>query len=215
MEKENYDEFRTLVQDAQFVAAAAFCHTALNSGADPLYWTTQLGYSHFLNYTDDDAYYNKSLSVFEDLVSQYPTNVNALFWLGYLYHILYNDAGTAKKKLQEALALDPDHPYANLVLAGLLNPDDSYKLLHRALKSQPRNFRVLRQMINMLIETNQRNDAEKTLKIMLTEEPYVELQYGIMNEYINDVLTGASHRDSWQEEARDHLRQLLLRDGQK
>lgn len=43
---------------------------------------------------------------------------------------------------------------------------------------------------------------------MLTNEAYVEQHYGIMNEYINGLLTQATQQQELREEAKAQLEQL-------
>jgi thioredoxin-like negative regulator of GroEL len=106
------------------------------------------------------------------------------------------------------LALNPNHAYANLVLASQPNYQQSAKLLRQVLKQQPNNFRALRQLADVLLASEQKAEAKELLKRILTNEAYIEQQYGIMNEYINDVLTQATQQQELREEAKAQLQHL-------
>lgn len=204
----NYSELESLVKKENFKEAEAFCLAALASEPDHRFWETQLGYLYFLNEKDSDSFYNRAPTVFESLVANNAVDVNAHFWLGWIYMIVLNDSESAQRELREALALDPNHPYANLALASRLNAAEGAELLRRTLKQQPTNFRALRDLADVFLTVSKKTEARSLLKLMLTYEAYIERSYGIMNQYINDVLTGATHEQSWREEARSQLNQL-------
>jgi len=67
---------------------------------------------------------------------------------------------------------------------------------------------VLRQLANVLLASKQKAQVKELLERILTNEAYVEQQYGIMNEYINDVLTQATQQQELREEAKAQLQQL-------
>ena len=180
----------------------------METGVDNLFWQTQIGYICFLNETDIEAYYERSQSVFQSLVIQYPADANAHFWLGYIYCIVFNDIDHARQQLREVLKLNLNHPYANLVLASIPNTEDSTELLRRVLQQQQTNFRALRQMADLLLISKQKSEALQLLRIILTQEAYIEQNYGIMNIYINEVLTGATNQQTFREGVEAKLAQL-------
>ncbi len=157
-------------------------------------------YVLFLNEEDDQSYYNDAPSVFEGLVAKYPEDANAHFWLGYIYNIILNDIVSAQKEMEKCLQLSEDFPYACVVLSGLVGDVDSIILLKRGLKRQPNNFRMLRQLAGILMREGRRSEAKEVLSIILDHRAYVETNYGIMNNYINDVLTAANHEITWRTE---------------
>lgn len=112
------------------------------------------------------------------------------------------------QELRKVLALNPNHAYANLVLADQPDYEQSAKLLRRVLEQQPNNFRALRQLANVLLASEQKAEAKELLERMLTNEAYVEQQYGIMNEYVNEVLTQATQQQELREEAKAQLERL-------
>jgi|GEM_PF-1911899 len=208
MDKFDYSELQRLVDEEDYTGAEAFCLAALDAGLDPQFGETQLGYVYFLNDEDLEAHYVRTVEVFERLVQRQPQDVNARFWLGYVLLIVSNDTENSKIQLREALALKPTQSQANLVLAGLSTGEESIALLRQALKEQPNNFRVLRQLAEILFREGRKDDAREALRTMLVQAPYIEQSYGIMNRYMNDVLTGATHAEIWRQEARSKLDQL-------
>ncbi|MCP2728752.1 tetratricopeptide repeat protein [Limnofasciculus baicalensis] len=204
----NYSELEELVREEDYQGAEAFCQSVLETGVDNLFWQTQIGYICFLNETDIEAYYERSPSVFQSLVIQYPEDANAHFWLGYIYCIVFNDIDNARQQLREVLKINLNHPYANLVLASIPDTEDSAELLRRVLQQQPTNFRALRQMADLLLVSKQKSEALQLLRIILTHEAYIEQNYGIMNLYINEVLTGATNQQTFREGVEANLAQL-------
>lgn len=204
----DYSVIENLVRAEDFDGAEAFCRAALAAGLDPLFWETQLGYIYFLNETDIHANCEQAPSTFESLVAKNPADANAHFWLAYVYWIILCDAKNCIQELKKVLALNPNHAYANLVLAGQSDYKQSAELLRRVLKQQPNNFRALRQLADVLLALKQKTEAKELLEKMLTNEAYVEQHYGIMNEYINGVLTCATQQQELREEAKAQLEQL-------
>ncbi|AFZ24215.1 hypothetical protein Cylst_1969 [Cylindrospermum stagnale PCC 7417] len=205
----NYSELERLVSAEEYDKAEDFCLQVLNTGVESMFWQTQLGYIYFLNEQDIDGYYEKAPSIFQSLVTKYPDNINAHFWLGYIYSVVLNDLDKSILEFKKVLLLNPNHPYTNLVLAGYPDYENSekQKFLSKALKQQPTNLRVLNEMSNLLFAVNQKPDAKKFLENILNYEGYVERDYGIMNQYINDVLTCATHQQNIRQEAKLKLAQ--------
>lgn len=204
----NYFVLEKLVRAEDYDRAEAFCRAVLTAGLDPLFWETQLGYIYFLNEKDDRAWYEQAPSTFESLVAKNPADINARFWLAYIYWIILCDTENSIQELRKVLALNPNHAYANLVLAGQPDYEQSAKLLRWVLKQQPNNFRALRQLADVLLALEQEAEAKELLERILTNEAYVEQQYGIMNEYVNGVLTQATQQQELREEAKAQLDQL-------
>jgi tetratricopeptide (TPR) repeat protein len=204
----DYSKLEDLVRAEDYQQAEVFCRATLAAGLAPLFWETQLGYIYFLNEKDDRAWYEQALPTFESLVAKNPANANARFWLAYVYWIVWDDIENSIQELRKVLALNPNHAYANLVLAGQPDYKQSVELLRKVLKQQPNNFRVLRQLANVLLASKQKAQVKELLERILTNEAYVEQQYGIMNEYINDVLTQATQQQELREEAKAQLQQL-------
>jgi tetratricopeptide (TPR) repeat protein len=189
-----YDSLVQLVQAQKFEQAANFCLQMLGSETTNRFWKTQLGYVYFLNEENVDAHYHKAIATFESLVQEDATDVNALFWLGYLNNIVLNDLEQASYWVQQALSLDEYHPYANLTLAGLtLNNNLNETLLRRVIAVQPRNIRVIVQLCKYLVAENKLDEAKIIYQLLLSNPPYYEENYGVLNDYINEVLTSASH----------------------
>jgi tetratricopeptide (TPR) repeat protein len=210
----NYVQLTQLIALADYSGAEALCYAALSQAVNSHFWRTQLGYVCFLNDRDFEAYYNKAPTVFQSLVAEDPTDANALFWLSYIYNIVLFENEKAKDGLEQVLALEPNHPYANIALSGLtrLEIEQSaavIKCLQHVLRQQPTNFRVLRQLADIFVQTNRKAEAQNLFQRMLSYPAYVEHDYGIMNKYINDVLTGATHEQVWRHEAQLSLKLLI------
>ncbi|MCP2727255.1 hypothetical protein NJ959_02050 [Symplocastrum sp. BBK-W-15] len=76
------------------------------------------------------------------------------------------------------------------------------------LQQQPTNFRALRQMADLLLVSKQKSEALQLIRIILTQEAYIEQNYGIMKIYINEVLTGATNQQTFREGVKTKLAQL-------
>ena len=63
-------------------------------------------------------------------------------------------------------------------------------------------------MVDFLLVSKQKSEALQLLETILTQEAYVEQNYGIMNLYINDVLTGGTNQQAFREGAKLKLEQL-------
>jgi tetratricopeptide (TPR) repeat protein len=200
METIDYGKLLEMVQLENYHDAEILCRQLLLSGSDELFWKTQIGYIHFLNEKSDQSYYSSASSTFQSLVSDYPFDINSHFWLGYMFNIILGDIESAKTELNTCLLLDKHHPYANIVMSGLVEEPENIELLKVALEVQPTNFRVLRQLASMLLEINQHTEALKLFDVILNSPAYIEKDYGIMNRYINDVLTSANHEQLWRAE---------------
>lgn len=88
------------------------------------------------------------------MVAKHPANANAHFWLAYIYWIVLNDIENSIQELRKVLILNPNHGYANLVLAN--QPDHKQNAgLQQVLKQQPNSFRALRQLADVLLTLEQ------------------------------------------------------------
>jgi len=166
------------------------------------FWQTQLGYVYFLGHQVDTVHYYESPSIFKALVATDPQDTNAHFWLGYTIEIVFADNEQARQEHTRVLALDPQHPYANLCLAGLVDRQASVTYLRRTLAIQPANFSALHQLAEILLLNNNHAEIRNILEYMVTHHAYVEQNYGIMNEYINGVFVGSIDEDEWRENVR-------------
>lgn len=206
----NYAELERLVDSEDYDSAAAFCRAAMRTEQDPRFWQTQLGYVCFLNENDLQAFFNEAPAIFESLVATNQSDANAHFWLGYIFIIARANYEAGVREVRKALALDPSHPYANFVLAGRDGPDreETIRLLLQVLRRQPSNFRALQQLADVLVASGRTEEARQVLEAMLTRNAHVEQGYGIMNRYINDVLSGATHEQELREEAAARVARL-------
>lgn len=196
MRATNLTMLDSFVSAGKFNKAEALCLSKLNPQAkDYTLWLTQLGYIYFLNEENTTAYYEKCLPVFIQLVEKDAQNEDALFWLAYLSYIIHHDTEGSKSKLHQLLRLNPAHSYANLVMAGFSDTPDQEKLsyLYGVLKQQPNNLRAAKQSIEILLRYGKVDEARLLWRDLNGNEPYTETNYGIMNEYINGVLTAALH----------------------
>ena len=135
--------------------------------------------------------------------------MNAHFWNGYIRIIVNFFYERGVEELRAALALDPDHPYANWIMEGRVDQFEwKENHLQRVLKRQPNNFRALLRLADLMLSVGRITEARHALEKITTEEPYIERDYGIMNKYINGVLTGAIWKQRLREEARTKLEQL-------
>jgi tetratricopeptide (TPR) repeat protein len=200
-------ELEKFILSGEYDEAESFCLEKLKSGKDMAFWKTQLGYVYFLNEQDLDAYYDHAPTTFQSLVEEEPTNVNAHFWLGYLYAIVLQDFENAVRELRQALALDPNHAYANLVLSAYV-VEERGTLLRKALEQQPNNLRALLQFAELLVTETQYESARELLNELIRADVYVEKDLGIINTYVNDVLTGSSRQLMLREEAVLKLKQI-------
>lgn len=196
----NYARLQALIDAEDFKQAEEYCLDMLARGGDQRFWRTQLGYVCFLNERDIDAFYNRSTRAFETVIDQYHDDANAHFWLAYQTAILWNEPGDVRRELETVIQLVPNHPYARLVLAGMgtVQNEEVISLLKKTLEIQPANFRALQELSKALIASGQITEAINVLQTLIKESPYVETNYGIMNEYINGVLNGSY----WKQEKR-------------
>jgi tetratricopeptide (TPR) repeat protein len=202
----SYTDLERLIQTEQFSEAETVCKEAIASSSDKLFWRTQLGYVYFLNEQDDEAYYHKSVKVFEELVKDYPNDANAHFWLGYLKWIILNQEENAIAELNEVLEIEPDHPYTHIVLADYNeNRLSSVFYLLRITHIQPNNYRALVQFANFHQKKERLVIAKEFYRVITQNPPYVETGYGIMNNYINDVFTWSSKAESVRQQAEELL----------
>jgi hypothetical protein len=200
----------TLVNSGDFFGAEQFCTDLLaqSDAGSWKFWKTQVGYVCFLNEEDSEARYNRAPAHFEQLISRCPQDSNAWFWLGYLENVLFGEPSAAER-LRTALALTPEHPYAALVLAGISpTVEFSIRLLQTVIRVQGNNTRALRELTRLWMVQENVVQAVHGLEKLVSEPPYIEHGYGIMNVYINDVLTGATHLPAWKAEAERMLLSL-------
>jgi len=196
-------KFETLIQDGKFREAAKLCNSAIGSGRDLMFWKTQLAYISFLNDEDDEARYITAPVLFTSLIEANPTDANCHFWLGYSTYILFNDKETAKSHIFKAKIIDPKFFYCDLVLAGFSETprDKRLEYLENVLEQEPNLYSGLIEVSEALIELGQIERAKRRLTTLLNSPPYIEKTYGIMNDYINEVLTGAYYENNLKHKA--------------
>jgi lipopolysaccharide biosynthesis regulator YciM len=115
----------------------------------------------------------------------------------------------ARREFEHCLAIKPDHAYAHMALSGLSGDDRTeVKATHlkEVLKVQPNNARAQKEMAEIHLRAGEFEDAARLLKAVIENEPYLEDGCGIMNEYVNGVLTGALSSF-----VKDEARELLSR----
>jgi tetratricopeptide (TPR) repeat protein len=137
-----------------------------------------------------------------DLIILNPYDANRLFWFGYVEGILFNRIQKGIPYLLKAIAIQPELSYAHLVLAGYTDiPGEKLRLLEAVVQQHPTLLRALIEMAEILMILRQNDQAKSILEFILKTSPYIETEYGIMNNYINDVLTGATRWKSIRDEA--------------
>jgi hypothetical protein len=115
----------------------------------------------------------------------------------------------ATSHLLKSKAIAPKFFYADLVLAGLLeNHADRLEYLEGVLKQKPNLYRALVEMSELFIEAHRYDSARSTLNMLLNSNPYIENDFGVMNNYMNDVFTGAEHQEDFQYKAEAMLKDL-------
>lgn len=158
----------------------------------------------FLDERNEDAFFGAP-KVFDELIQRLPLDADAHFWRGYVKCIHGRDDDQAKKALHRALELDRNHAYAQLALSAYDSGLPRIKLLERLLNSQPGNLRALESLASTLRDTGDRGGSRLAYQRIIDIEPYVELRYGIMNKYINGVLTGSYWAERYKREAAEQL----------
>jgi cytochrome c-type biogenesis protein CcmH/NrfG len=182
----------TLVNEGHYDDAVRLCQARTKTDPQRHFWEMQLAYVLFLNEHDDEAYYLQCPQAFEVAVQHAPADSDAHFWLGYVKLLVHHDTAAGREELARALALDGTHPYANLVLAGIQGGASAIPLLRQVLIRQPGNHRALRELAQNLAESGYTSESQAMSERLRNHHPYVEHGYGIMNGYINEVLTEAS-----------------------
>ncbi len=191
----DYAELEWLVGENSFDGAADLCRVAAAASPDPRFWKTQLGYVLFLSEpVGSDR--KQSVDHFQMMVTEDKTDVNARFWLGYLYSLFPYREDKAQNELHQVLKLDRNHAYAYEVLASFDNedPDLNVILLRRVLELQPTNYQALNALADRFLGMGRRSEAYQLLKVILEQPAYTEQNYGIMNRYLNESLTGAKNQ---------------------
>lgn len=163
----------------------------------------------FLNDRDIEGPYQEPIRTFTSLTEEDTNDSNTHFWLGYFHESIDFDEERAKNELYKVLTLDEGHPYANLVLAGFsddISLEERKKFLEKVLERQPLNYRALSQLMEIYVSLGDKTKARNVINIILNNSAYQEQNYGIMNSYINDVLTSAAHQQSLREKVMLELR---------
>ncbi len=195
-----------LVDTGRFEEAAELCRLRLADAQHANRWLRELGFVCFLNDTNDTAYYEDAPRIFRELAQRSEESADAHFWLGYVRAIVESHRAAADESLTRALRLEPMHAYAHLVRAGLNQDSGAIHDLRLALDVQPGNLRAWRSLAQTLAQVGDRDGSRRSLERLVNAEPYIETQYGIMNTYMNEVLTGSAHAENWKQEARLQLK---------
>lgn len=195
----------SLVESGRLEEAAQLCLQHLHDDGSQNYWLRQLGFVSFLDEGNQIAYYERAPQAFRDLAQRMPEDADAQFWLGYVRSIVENDSAGAELALWAATRLDPHHAYAHLAMAGLKAGRDAVSELKQTVSVQPGNLRAWRALAQQFEQLGERGAANQAWGELLRAAPQIETRYGIMNTYVNDVLTGASHAEKWRELARAKL----------
>lgn len=190
-----YEDYRT---------AITYCQQAIAAGEDYQTWLMQIGYLYFQ--ADQGKYhYDYTGSIFQTLVIANPTDINARFWLGYTAYMLYHQYDVSERELRCVLEMNPDHPYANLTLVNFIEGHEmKAHYLRRVLTAQETNLRAHKQLADSLIAMGEYDETIAMLESVSALKPYVEHDYGIMNDYVNHVFTGAD-KPRWQQEVEQLL----------
>jgi pentatricopeptide repeat protein len=202
-----FDRLASLVEVDDYAEAVKLCRSAWAAGQDPKFWETQLGYVFFLDFKSDE-HWLYTLSIFEALVAKDPSDVNARFWLGYTYDILPpHNSERSKQELLQVLSLDPHHPYAHRLLASFADIDVSIRIEHlrQVLDQQRVNIRAYSSLIDLLLKTKQYAEAKRLYEEFHHIPLFIETEYGIMNEYMNDVFNGRYQEDELRLEIQQKL----------
>lgn len=205
MDDESEKFLERLVEAGRLQEAADLCRRHVSDRPEGVYWLRQLGFVCFLDDMNDAAYYRDAPRVFRELVQRVPASADAYFWLGYVQTIIEADDRGAEESLTAALRLDPGHPYAQLVLAGLTEGEGAISILRKVLVLQPGNLRAWRTLAQVLEQVGDDEGGRRALRHLVEVSPYIESKYGIMNGYTNMVLTGSVHAERWKQEAQKQL----------
>jgi tetratricopeptide (TPR) repeat protein len=202
-----YSRFVELAETRRFADAEALAFAQLDKhAADWAFWKTQLGYVCFLNEEDAEAHFDRAPDHFDTLAARCPHDPNARFWKAYVELIVHDGHDGAREELQALLQMEPNHPYASLVMGGIPGEESkAIQHLQAALRVVPNNFRALRDLGRRFDQMGRRDEAHQVFKAMVDNQPFIENRYGVMNLYTNGVLTGAAHADAWKAEARRYL----------
>ncbi len=190
-----------------FDTGIEYCRAALEAGEDCHFWETQLGYLYFIHFQGEHNI-GYPTSIFETLVAKRPSDINARFWLGYISEIHFDSRDFCIDCMKSVLEHNPAHAYARLILSSYVDIGERIRLLENVIRLQKTNIRAYGELISARIENGERAEAKRMLEIVPTLIPFVERDYGIMNTYINDVITGATGHGKWVEEMQDLLKQL-------
>jgi tetratricopeptide (TPR) repeat protein len=199
--QESRDSLAQLMSARDAATAERLCRRMIEEGHDWQFWKTQLGYVCFLNERDDEARFESALRHFEEISQRLPGDVTARTWHAYIRAILLDQQEAAAGELRTLLGQAPGHPYALIVLAGLENEVTAIPLLRAALHAQPNNVRALRELARIEFDQGRAASGSEALQTIVQAVPFRESRYGIMNLYINELLTQAEHADRLKAEA--------------
>jgi len=197
-----------LVSNRDFDEALDLCRSAIAQGLDDAFWSTQLAYVCFLNEHNITTYYS-SPQMFQEVCHKYPRNIDACFWYGYALLIVSEQTLYGLEQLRRVIRLTPDHVYANIAIAGSTSSlSEKEARLEHALSIQPDNYRVMEDLSTVLAKTGGIDRAIGLLERISATPPFIETEYGIMNDYVNGPLTLARLKDAVRERARQKIAAL-------
>lgn len=183
------------LQRGGYEEARLLCLKEIEHGGDRLTWLTQLAYLHFLDESNIAVYFS-SPNAFNTVREAFPGDRNGKFWYGYSLIVVTGEMAVGEENILSVLSEEPSHPYANLVQASLVtNNQQRVQHLLRCLAVQPNNYRALYEAAKAYIVLGALGDAQAALRLILTNEPFTETGFGIMNDYINGPLTNARIRE--------------------
>jgi tetratricopeptide (TPR) repeat protein len=183
-------EFAGYVERGEYGAALEVANREIKSYPETIYWLKAKGLLGLANPFGIELIYTEGLAIYQCLVTIEPDSADNWFWLGYMQNIAFGDLDSARSAFKRALDIDVSHPYANLALAGLTdNPSEALGMLNRVLDVQPGNCRALQQKLEIAVRQKDVTAAQECMDALRTRVPFVEAEYGFMNEYVNSVLT--------------------------
>ncbi|HEX3052813.1 MAG TPA: hypothetical protein VHP83_19295 [Aggregatilineaceae bacterium] len=206
----NSGSLASLVETGAYAEAIKLCRSAWAAGQDPKFWETQLGYVFFLDY-ESDEHWLYTVPIFEALVAKDPSDVNARFWLGYTFNILSHNLERSRQELLQVLSRDPHHPYAHLKLASSADIDVSIRIEHlrQVLSRQVVNIEAYSSIIDLLLKTKQYMEAKRLYEEFHHVPIFLETEYGIMNEYMNDVFNQVTREHELRHEVQQKLAEII------
>jgi hypothetical protein len=163
----------------------------------------------FLNEIDDPiGYYDRGPAALVSYLEANEGDVDARFWLAYWSLLARGWSEAPDLALVHLLEQQPQHAYANLILAAYRTDLAACFYLARALRGQPGNLRALLALARHEAGAGHKAEAVRRLRELTRTEPFEERGWGILNEYVNGVLTGSLSRERILQNAKETLEEL-------